>query len=69
MREWAIVTVQFSASSSCAIGLPTMLERPMITASSPARSLRTDLARMMHPDGVQGASARAPDARRPTLMG
>ena len=28
VREWAMVTVQLSPSSSCAIGLPTMLERP-----------------------------------------
>jgi len=41
----------------------------MITASSPARSLRTDLARITQPVGVQGASAGAPDARRPTLIG
>ena len=41
----------------------------MTTASSPARSLRTDLARITHPEGVQGASACAPDARRPTLIG
>ena len=33
-----MVTVQFSASSSCAIGLPTRIERPTTTASRPARS-------------------------------
>ena len=36
LREWAIVTVQLSCSSNCAIGLPTMLERPMTSASRPA---------------------------------
>ena len=34
VREWAIVTVQSSRSSSCATGLPTMLERPITTARS-----------------------------------
>ena len=36
VRECATVTVAFSASSSCTSGLPTMLERPITTASSPA---------------------------------
>ena len=31
-----MVTVAFSISSSCASGLPTILERPITTASSPA---------------------------------
>ena len=35
VREWAMVTVQLSRSSSCAIGLPTMFERPSTTASQP----------------------------------
>ena len=38
VRECAIVTVQLSPSSSCAIGLPTMLERPTMTAFRPDRS-------------------------------
>ena len=33
VRRWAMVTVQLSPSSSCAIGLPTMFERPITTAS------------------------------------
>ena len=37
VREWATVTVQLSWSSSCAIGLPTMFERPTTTASRPLR--------------------------------
>ena len=37
VRECATVTVQLSRSSSCAIGLPTMFERPTTTASRPAR--------------------------------
>jgi hypothetical protein len=35
VREWAMVTVQFSASRSWATGLPTRLERPMTTACLP----------------------------------
>ncbi len=37
LRVRQIVTVQFSASSSAAIGLPTILERPSTTASAPPR--------------------------------
>ena len=33
--ECVMVTVQLSFNKSCAIGLPTMLERPTITASIP----------------------------------
>ena len=36
LRELQIVTVAFAASNRCAIGLPTMLERPMITARAPS---------------------------------
>ena len=32
VREWAIVTVQLSPRSNCAIGLPTMFDRPTTTA-------------------------------------
>ena len=69
VREWAIVTVQLSLSSSCATGLPTMLERPMTTASSPSSFGSTDLARIEQPVGVHGASALAPLARRPMFTG
>ena len=69
MRECAMVTVQFSRSSSCAIGLPTMFERPMTTASRPDRSCFTDFASIIEPTGVHGASARSPIDRRPTLTG
>ena len=43
LRECAIVTVQFAASSNCATGLPTIFERPMTTASRPFRLGCTDL--------------------------
>ena len=75
VREWAIVTVQFCASSNCAIGLPTMFERPMMTASLPD-SVRPSAAqacsiRIIAPAGVQGRSARfiSPIDASPTLIG
>ena len=52
------VTVAFSASSNCATGLPTMLERPITTASSPASEWCTVLASRTQPSGVHGTSAR-----------
>lgn len=36
VRLCAMVTVQLSPNSNCAIGLPTMFERPTTTAFSPA---------------------------------
>ena len=64
-----MVTVAFSASSSCVTGLPTMLERPITTASRPASEGCTVLASMMQPSGVHGASAGRPEASRPALTG
>src|SRR6266852_6193014 len=60
VREWAMVTVAFSASSSWASGLPTMLERPTTTASQPASEGETVLVSRMQPSGVQGTSAGRP---------
>ncbi|MOA35888.1 hypothetical protein D3C78_1573790 [compost metagenome] len=37
VREWQRVTVASALVSSMAIGLPTMTERPITTASLPAR--------------------------------
>ena len=45
VREWATVTVQSAPSSRAAIGLPTMLERPTITASLPRESLARPASR------------------------
>ena len=69
VRLWARVTVQFSASSSCAIGLPTMLERPITTASRPDRSPSRSLRSIRQPSGVQGTSPSSPTASRPALIG
>ena len=64
-----MVTVAFSASSNCATGLPTMLERPITTASSPASERCTVLASMTQPSGVQGTRPGRPVASRPALTG
>src|SRR6202035_18987 len=69
VRECAMVTVAFSASRSCTSGLPTMLERPITTASSPLSDACTALASLMQPTGVHGANAGNPDASRPALSG
>jgi hypothetical protein len=70
VREWATVTVQLAASRRLAIGLPTMLERPMTTALRPDRSLpRTRSISSMEPAGVQGTKAvsASPAPSLPTL--
>ena len=55
-REWAIVTValEFFATSSIAIGLPTIMDRPITTASAPLVSIPEISNNFMHPAGVQG---------------
>ena len=69
VRECAIVTVQLSASSSCAIGLPTMFERPITTASRPDRSPSRSLSSIRQPSGVHGTKPCRPVASRPALTG
>ena len=69
VREWAIVTVQFSLSNNCATGLPTKLERPIMTACLPLSSPNVSLARITLPKGVHGVSACSPDTNRPALAG
>ena len=63
VREWAMVTVALRDSSNCAIGLPTMFERPTTTASAPARSRPSAAiawsSSSMEPAGVHGTSARS----------
>ena len=63
--EWAMVTVQLSRSSSAAIGLPTMLERPTTMALRPARSGFWSLSSMRQPAGVHGTRPSAP-GRQPS---
>ena len=54
MREWHTVTVAFSASSSCAIGLPNRFERPTTTASAPSSSTPAWASSSITPAGVHG---------------
>ncbi len=67
VRECAMVTVQLSRSSSCAIGLPTMFERPTTTASSPERSPSRSRSSIRQPSGVQGTIDFCPVPSRPTF--
>ncbi|MOA13085.1 hypothetical protein D3C78_1331170 [compost metagenome] len=67
LRECSTVTVQSAASSRAAIGLPTMLERPITTACLPDRSPRVSRSRRMQPAGVQGTSTSRPWLRPPTF--
>ena len=50
------VTVAFSASSSCAIGLPNRFERPTTTASAPSSVASTLSSSSSTPSGVHGRS-------------
>ena len=59
------MTVQFSRSSSAAIGLPTRLERPMTTASAPA-SARTPRAASAGSHRACTAPAPGPPLHKPT---
>lgn len=56
VREWAMVTVASVpfARRSMAMGLPTIMERPMTTASAPLVSIPEISNNFMHPAGVQG---------------
>ena len=71
VRLWQTVTVASRPrrSSSDAIGLPTMLLRPITTACAPAVSMpdRTSISTM--PAGVHGSSVSSPSTRRPTFSG
>jgi hypothetical protein len=52
--EWHTVTVAPAAVRSIAIGLPTMLERPITTASAPRRGVSMLLSISITPLGVHG---------------
>ncbi len=66
--EWATVTVQLAASSNCASGLPTRIERPTTSARLPAMSPSVSRSMIMQPSGVQGVSAGRLLASRPALV-
>ena len=59
VREWQIVTVALRWRRRCAIGLPTMRERPTTTARAP---FDLDLVLVEHPHDPE---RRARDERRP----
>ena len=63
------MTVQFSRSNSTAMGLPTMLLRPMTTALRPDNVMSWRLSNSMMPAGVQETNPGRPLSRRPTLSG
>ncbi len=67
VREWAMVTVQLSFSSSCAMGRPTSTERPMTTALRPERSPSVSRSIIRQPSGVQGMRFGRPLASRPAF--
>ena len=69
VRLWTVVTVALSFSSNAAIGLPTMFERPITTASIPDRSGCRSFSSITHPSGVHGTSPSIPVASRPALTG
>ncbi len=64
-----MVTVQFSARRSWAMGLPTILDRPTMTALAPERSPNCSFKSILQPIGVHGISPCSPLARAPTFDG
>ena len=54
VRLWQMVTVADAFSSSIAMGLPTMSERPSTTADLPAGSMPRRRSISITPAGVQG---------------
>ena len=67
VREWAMVTVQSRRSSSCAIGLPTMLERPTTTARRPVEVAERVAQQHQAAQRRAGHQAGRPRASRPAL--
>ena len=70
MREWQCVTVALAASSSCASGLPTRIERPITTARAPSSAAPASLSSSITPAGVHGDHRlRAPLHQQPGVDG
>ena len=69
MREWHIVTVAFCCWSNSETGLPTMFERPITTASAPARGISKRRRISMMPSGVHAVSAVWPSTSLPAFTG
>mmetsp|Transcript_73370 Transcript_73370/g.194971 ORF Transcript_73370/g.194971 Transcript_73370/m.194971 type:complete len:229 (+) Transcript_73370:328-1014(+) len=53
---WQMVAVQPALSSIRSIGIPTMLEAPMTTASLPRSGTPSECSMCMQPSGVHGAN-------------
>ena len=69
VREWQMVTVQFSRSSIMARGFPTMFERPTTTAFAPDSGTPASFRSRTQPAGVHGSSGARPRSSRPALIG
>ncbi len=67
MALWQTVTVALACSSISAIGLPTMLLRPITTACLPRRSAPIASSSFMQPYGVQGLKPGRPTIRAPAF--
>ena len=70
---WQTVTVASPPcpfwSSSSAIGLPTICDRPSTTACAPRVSIPASISSSRIPSGVHGTNRGIPIASRPTLTG
>ena len=64
---WHIVTVALACKSSSAIGLPTVLLRPITTACLPLRSTPVLSISFMQPHGVHGLKPGSPASSSPAL--
>jgi hypothetical protein len=62
-----MVTVALACKSSSAIGLPTVLLRPITTACLPRRSTPVLSISFMQPYGVQGRKPSRPVISSPAL--
>jgi hypothetical protein len=64
---WVTVTVALACSSISAIGLPTVLLRPITTACLPRIGTPVLSISFMQPKGVQGRNPGRPAIRSPAL--
>ena len=64
---WQTVTVALACSSSRAIGLPTVLLRPITTACLPLIGTPVLSISFMQPEGVHGRKPGRPAIRSPAL--
>ncbi len=64
---WHTVTVALACSSIRAIGLPTVLERPITTACLPRTGSLVASINFMQPPGVQALKPACPISNAPAL--